>query len=79
MWNHSLFRIGAPAALHRIVAMLFEPFVHIEEEVLLGPKHSGQRLAHDKGFISADTGRSDGLVELVRLALASLHDRVETP
>ena len=54
--------------------MLLEPFVHVEEEKLLGPEHPGQRLAHDEGLIFADTGRSDGFVELIGLALAGLHD-----
>ena len=54
--------------------MFFEPFVHVETEVLLAPQHPGQRLAHDAGPIFADTFRSDGVIELVRLALASLHD-----
>ena len=26
--------------------MFLEPFVHIEEEVLLAPQHPGQRLPH---------------------------------
>ena len=68
MWNHSLFRMKRAARLHRILTMFLEPYVHVEEEILLGPEHSGQRLAHDEGFIFADTGRGDGFVELVRLA-----------
>ena len=45
----------ASARLHRILTMFREPFVHVEEEILLAPEHPGQRLAHDQGFIFADT------------------------
>ncbi len=64
----------ASAGLHRIDAMFLEPFVHIEEEELLGPEHPGQRLAHDEGLIFADTRWGYGFVELVGLTLAGLHD-----
>ena len=62
------------AGLHRIDAMFLEPFVDVETEILLGPQHPGQCLPHDEGLIFADTFRRDGSIELVRLALASLHD-----
>ena len=62
------------AGLHRIVTMFIEPFVHVEEEVLLGPQHPSQRLTHDKRFIFADAGWGYGFVELVGLAPAGLHD-----
>ncbi len=74
MWNHSLFRMVRVAGLHRIDTMFLEPFVHVEEEILLAPEHPGQRLAHDEGLIFADTFRSYGLVELIGLALTGLHD-----
>ena len=64
----------ASAGLHRIDTVLLEPFVHVEEEILLGPEHPGQRLAHDQGLIFADAFRGDGFVELIGLALAGLHD-----
>ena len=54
--------------------MFHEPFVHIEEEKLFAPEHPGQRLAHDKGLIFADTRWGYGFVELIGLALAGLHD-----
>jgi len=54
--------------------MFCEPFVHVETEVLLAPQHPGQCLSHDAGCIFADTFRSNGAIELVRLALATLHN-----
>ena len=32
--------------------MFLEPFVHVEEEILLAPEHPGQRLAHDRASSS---------------------------
>src|SRR5215469_15644371 len=54
--------------------MFPKPFVHVETEILLAPKHTGQGLAHDQGLIVADSFGSDVSIELVRLTLASLHD-----
>ena len=65
------------APLHRIFAMLREPFVHVKEEELLGPEHTGHRLAHNEGFIFAEMCRGDLAIELVCLALARLHGRVK--
>src|SRR4030095_6902242 len=58
----------------RIQAMFCEPLVHVEEEILFAPEHPGQRLSHDAGCIFADTLRSNGAIELVRLAPATLHE-----
>ena len=74
MWNHSLFRMKRPPGFIGSMTMFREPFVHVEEEILLAPEHPGQRLAHDEGLIFADTVRGDGFVELIGLALAGLHD-----
>jgi hypothetical protein len=50
--------------------VFLQPFVHVEEEILLGPQHPGQRLPHHERFIFADPGRRYGLVELIGLMLA---------
>ena len=39
------------ARLQRIDAVLSQPFVDIEAEVLLGPQHSRQRLPHDTALV----------------------------
>ncbi len=64
----------ASAGLHRILTMFREPFVHVEEEILLAPEHPGQCLPHDNRLIFVHTFWSYGLVELIGLALAGLHD-----
>ena len=56
--------------LHGIVAMLGEPFVHVKEEELLGPEHTGHGLAQDASLILADMRRGDLAIELVCLILA---------
>src|ERR1700684_3163233 len=66
------------APLHRIFAMLREPFVHVKEEELLGPEHTGHRLAQDAGLVFAEMGRGDLAIKLARLALASLHSLSKT-
>src|SRR5215831_11754668 len=73
------FRIPHEARtwLHRINAMFLEPFVHIEKEKLFGPKHPGERLTHNQGFIRADSFRSYRFVELVCLSMPSLQSRGE--
>ena len=40
--------------LQGIGAVLLQPFVGIEEEVLLAPQHAGQRLPHDRGPVVVD-------------------------
>ena len=55
----------ALAPLHRIFAVLREPFVHVKEEELLGPEHTRHGLAQDAGLILADMGRGDLTIELV--------------
>ena len=40
MWNHSLFRILPGVRLHGVGAVLLEPFVHVEAEVLLASRAS---------------------------------------
>ena len=47
MWNHSLFRMKRPPGFIGSTPCSVEPYVHVEEEILLGPEHPGQRLAHD--------------------------------
>jgi hypothetical protein len=62
---------------HCIEAMFLEPFVGIEEKVLLAPQHSGQCLPHHTGRIFADAGRGYRLIESVGLATAPLDDLIE--
>jgi hypothetical protein len=59
--------------MHRIRAMFLEPFIKIEPEILFGPKHSRQSLAHNASRIVADAVRSNGSVEFVRIPPARLH------
>ena len=54
----------------RVVAR--QPFVDIENIVLLSPHESGKSLALDQAFIGTRTGRVYRIVEFVRLALAPI-------
>ena len=74
MWNHSLFRMKRPPGFIGSTPCSSSHLSTSKTEILLGPEHSGQRLAHDEGLVFADTLRSDGLVELIGLALTGLHD-----
>ena len=51
--------------IQRIDAVLLQPLVDLEAEVLLGPQHSGQRLAHDVCLVLVEARRRDGAIELV--------------
>jgi hypothetical protein len=62
---------------HRIGAVFLEPFVGIQEKVLLGPQHSTQRLPHHIGGVLAYAGGRYHPIELVGLASAGLHDLVK--
>ena len=62
---------------HRIDALFLEPLVGLQEGVLLAPEHAAQRLPHHIGFIFAELGRCDRLVELVGLAQARFKYLVE--
>jgi len=62
------------AGLHRIHAMFLEPHSHVVTKILLGPEHPRQCLTHNEGFIFVDSIRRDALIELIRLALTSLHN-----
>src|SRR5260370_32450193 len=68
---------GACGRLHRILAMFRKPFVQVEEEILLAPQHSGQRLPHDESFIIADAAWGYGFVKFIGLMLAGLKDFCE--
>src|SRR5215472_3060730 len=63
--------------LHRVDAVLVEPLVGVEEEVLLAPQHAPQRLADHAGCVFAGAGGNNGLVKAVRLALALFKRLVE--
>ena len=47
--------------------MLTQPFIHIEEVVLLRPQHSGQCLPVYSAFIFSQLCRGNAVVELVRV------------
>ena len=57
--------------------MFLEPFVDVEEEVLLAPQHSGQCLPHHIGRIFADSGRRYRPIERVGLNSPLLHYLIE--
>jgi len=59
--------------------MLVQPQVQVVVEVLFGPQHSRQRLAHDIGTVgvAANLGRRDRRVERIGVAEASREHRVE--
>ena len=62
---------------HRIETVLLEPFVGIEEEVLLAPQHPGQCLPHHISFIRADPGRGDRLIKRIGVPPALFEDLIE--
>ena len=58
----------------RVVAR--QPFIDIENIVLLSPHESGKSLALYQAFIGACTGRVYRIVEFVRLALAPVKNGI---
>ena len=53
--------------------MFRQPLVHVEAEVLLGPQHPRQRLAHHEGLILTQPLRGDAVKKFVRLAPAGFY------
>ena len=74
MWVHSWLRTAGPLDWIRSTPCSVEPFLYIETEILLGPEHPGQCLAHHPGSIFADAVGNDRTVELIRFLTARLHD-----
>ena len=71
MWNHSALRtVRLAVADQRVRLVLLEPRVHVEEVVLLGPEHAGQRLPVDPSLVLAQRRRRDPVVELVGVGQA---------
>ena len=72
MCAHSLLRTRSALVLRQLRpgAVLLEPGVEVVVEVLLGPQHSRQRLAHDVHTVGivADGRRRDRVIERVGLA-----------
>ena len=47
--------------------MLGKPLVKLKVVILLGPEHTGKRLAHDPALIIAQRRRGDVFIECIRL------------
>jgi len=62
---------------HRIEAMFQEPFVGIQQEVLLAPQHPGQCLPLHIGHVLADVSGGHRPIERIRIAAARFDNLAE--